>query len=507
MTIKYFRVLSFCVAFSAAAAFAGPAKFTGATPGSMTLEEAIVYALAFDPDLRKKYADVYEAAGFSKEMRSDLLPQMRVEGSAGWAVRDRSIDGLSTAGGDNLFHRDAALIIEQLLWDNKYSLYKWNDAEQRLRAEELRQKGQREMTAFGVVNVYMNVLTSRRQVELARQNLAVHTQIRDLADTRSDGPGNQSEVELSEARYNLAATLLKERQLAVKQSEAQFKRYVGIHPPTLIQPAKKHIASRDCIDATQSWTYQAITKQLEAANYAKETVRSRYSPRVAFRGTGRVGEDVLGIPGEDNEASALVVVSWDLIESGRKKGQMMQAVADIERQTADLELTKVLLDQDIEARWADYVTARERLGIMERYSDRLEATVGLYEEQFELNERPLLSLLDIQNEEIGSRIDLTDQWRDFTVLGYHLLFFGGQLIPQTVGEAYLEDPSINPDPERLKITYPKAESTLNPKRVNIFEQDPYTTTHVAKPIPVAKSTAESYQTEKKGLFGWLKKTE
>ncbi len=486
-------------------AAAGDARFTGATPGCMTLEEAIVYALSFDPDIRKKYADIYGAAGFSKEMRSDLLPQVRLESGAGWAVRDRSIDGLAT-GGDNLFHRDAALIVEQLLWDNKFNLYRWNDAEQRLAAEQLLQKAQREMTAFGVVNVYLNVLTARQQINLANQNVAVHRQIRSLADNRADGAGTQAEVELSAARYNLALTLLKERQLAAKQAEAQFKRYVGVHPPTLIQPNRKHIPSIDCIDSTKSWTYQAISRQLEAANYAKEAVKSRYSPRIKFRGTGRVGEDVLGIAGEDNEASALVVVSWDLIESGRKKGMMMQAVADIERQQADLELTQVLLDQDIEARWDDYTTARERIGIMNEYADQLEVTVDLYQEQFELNQRPLLSVLDIQNEEIGSRIKLTDDERDFTVSGYHLYFFSGQLISQTVGESYLVDLTAEPDPERLRLRYPQAQSTLDPKRPNIFADEPVLTPR-AVPIPIAdKSTAVAADAGKKGLFGWLKKT-
>ena len=77
--------------------------------------------------------------------------------------------------------------------------------------------------------------------------------------------------------------------------------------------------------------------------------------------------------------------------------------------------------------------------MLERYREGLSKTVKLYQDQFDLGTRPLLSLLDIQNEKTGAEVRLTDERRDRTFLAYRLLYFGGRLIPETVGDDYLVD--------------------------------------------------------------------
>ena len=405
----------------------------------MSLNDAIVRALALDPVIRKKYSDVTEAGGYSREMRSALGPQLILEGSAGWANRDRSIDGVAS-GGDDLFSRQIGLVFEQLLFDGGFHRYRWKDAEQRLRAEQLLDIAQRETTAIGTVAAYLEVIRAREHVVLARTNLDLHGKIRERAAKRAEAAGNQADVELSSARYNQSKTLLLERELALKQADIMLFRYTGQRTTELLKPHQSRIASSGEIDVTQNYHYQAALHQREAATLVKKAVKARYMPRVLFRGTGGLGEDVLGIRGQDNEASALVVVQWDLFDSGRRKGLIEQAIADVDRQTAIIDETLVLLSQDTEARWADYSTVTERIRVMEEYAGQLKKTVELYEEQFELGTRPLLGVLDIQNEEIAALIRLVDDRFDYDLSTYRLLFFGGQLISQTVGSEFLQTP-------------------------------------------------------------------
>ena len=116
---------------------------------------------------------------------------------------------------------------------------------------------------------------------------------------------------------------------------------------------------------------------------------------------------------------------------------MEQALADIDRQAAIIDETVVLLEQDIRSRWADYSSISGRISILRKYERALDKTATLYEEQFELGTRPLLSTLDIKNEQIGAAIRLVDQEYEFDLLSYRLLSFGGRLIRETVGESYL----------------------------------------------------------------------
>ena len=421
---------------SALAAFACAPLLTVADD-SMSLDSAIIRALSNDPVIRKIGADTREAQGYSREVKADLGPQLRLEGSAGYAQRDRSIDGIARGGGD-LFSRQISLIGEQLLWDGGFHRYRWRDAAKRLEAKELLEKAQREITAFYTVEAFLDVVRARKQIRYARENIGVHNKVKQLAKDRADAAGNQADVELSSARYDLALTLLKERELALKQAETVFRRYVGVAPPpVLTAPSVPTIDSVHEIRPEGNFHYQAALMQKEAAEYARQAIEQRYKPNVLFRGTGTVGEDVLGIRGEDDEVSALVVVQWDLFESGRKKGEVEQALADIDRQAAIVDETVVLLEQDIRSRWADYTSITERIGILRRYENELGRTADLYEEQFELGTRPLLSTLDIRNEEIGAAIRLADEEYDYHLLAYRLLSFGGSLIRETVGESYL----------------------------------------------------------------------
>lgn len=445
-----FGLAVFCLLGSLTTVYSGDGGGSSRSGGTsrMTLEGAIIKSLSYDPAIAKIRADSTEASGYAKEVKSDLMPQLFLEGHGGWAQRDRSSDGVAI-GGDDLFSREIRMVFEQLLWDNKFHWYRWKDSKERLAGKELLDKAQREITALGTTQVYLDLLRDRKQVGLAIKNLEVHKKIRGLAKERAQAAGNAADVSLSSARYDLALALVRERQLALRQSEVRFTRYVGHRPPsTMVMPKPPRVGSRDEIDPMGNFHYQAALRQKAAAKLARKAVKSRYSPRIMFRGGGGLGEDVLGIRGRDNEASALVVVQWDLIDSGRRKGLTTQALADIDRQEAIINETLVLLSQDIGARWEDYSTLLERMGIIRSYSTEITKTVKLYEEQFELGTRPLLSVLDIQQEEIQSTIRLTDQERDFAMSAYRLLSFGGRLITDTVGEEYLTAAEDEEDKDR-----------------------------------------------------------
>ena len=311
---------------------------------------------------------------------------------------------------------------------------------------------------------------AQRQIALAEQNVALHKKVLGLATERAQAAGNQADVELSGARYSLAETMLRERRLALAQAQAQLERYTGEPLQVAGMPTPPAIRSRDEIDPTRNWHYQAATKQLEAARLEKETMKRKYGPRIFLEVSGTLGQDVLGIEGRDNATSAMIVFSWDLFDGGRRKGQIEQAIADILRQEAIIQETIVLLDQDIDARWSDYTTINARIKTLREYQDSLQKTVNLYNEQFELGTRPLLSVLDVQNEQTSAMIRLADEERMRTGLAYRLLFFGGRLIPETAGAEQIAPPplSFKPESERNPDAFASPDAT-QPSRGSAFE--------------------------------------
>jgi outer membrane protein, adhesin transport system len=452
---------------------------TGGSANS-SLADAISKALAYDPTLRKVRADTAEAQGYVREVRADRLPQVTMGGSAGAAYRDRSIDGVAT-GGNTLFSRSINIIGRQLLTDFGYSRLRQMDAKQRLVARDLLDRAQRENTALNTIEAYLDVVRAERQISLAEENVEQHKKVLGLSTDRAKAAGNQADVELSNARYNLASTMLKERRLALAQARAVLFRYTGEDLGSLSMPSAPRIQSREEIDPTRNWHYQAALKQLEAAKLEKETIKRKYGPRIFLEVSGALGEDVLGIEGRDNATSAMVVFSWDLFDGGRRKGQVEQAIADIIRQEAIIHETLVLLDQDIDARWSDYLTINERIKSFTEYDNSLQKTVGLYKEQFDLGTRPLLSMLDVQNEHTSALIRLEDERREQASLAYRLLFFAGRLIPETLGDGSVAPPPItfetstSDDPQSsANIAEPERMSVLpEESKSSAFGQDKY----------------------------------
>ena len=399
---------------------------TVAPVSAITLQQAIEKALAYDPTIRIKLAERDQSVGFSDEIRADRRPHIAFNAGSGWVNRDRSIDGVSAGGGD-LWSRQASLIGRQLLYDGRYSWLRWKDARERQAAEELLLQSQREETALATTEAYLDVLRAQRQIDLARENVRNHQGTVNLASERAEGAGDESDAQLAGARLQLAKTLLRERELALKQAEARYMRWVGERPNGLIVPNPPAIRSLEDIDITQNWHYRAVLKQREAAHYIKKALQRAHHPRLNFEASGGVGEDVLGVRGPDNEASALLVVNWDLFEGGRKKAQVRQAIADIEKQQAVADETLVLLRKDRDARWAEYVIARDRVGILRDYHEGLTETNRIYGEQFEFGKRQLLNVLDLKNERIDSAIRLVDEEHKHIMLAYRLLFYGGLL--------------------------------------------------------------------------------
>src|SRR4051812_29019269 len=103
---------------------------------------------------------------------------------------------------------------------------RYKDAKQRLEARQMLEGEQREITALAVVEAFLEIITSRKQLGYAEKNVQEHQRVAGLAKDRAAAAGTQADVELSIARYNLSEHLVRERRLSLAQAEAKFIRLV-----------------------------------------------------------------------------------------------------------------------------------------------------------------------------------------------------------------------------------------------------------------------------------------
>ena len=416
--------------------------------GIFTLEQAIVSALKHDPTLIKIYADVMEADGYSREVRSELRPHVRISADSGYGLRERTIEGLTT-GGVYLFGNHASVVVEQLIWDNGFACHNVKDAKTLEKAARLLDLAQRETTAFGAVDAYLRVLRNRRQVELAKENVAIHQRYLDSVSERKNGVGSEADVELASARWKMAKVELDEKMFNVEEAESDFVRYVGSEPIGLGYPQVPVIRSTSEIKAEENYHYKAHLHQWEAAQLASTAIRRSRSPKVYFRGTGGYGEDNAGLLGKDEELSALVVVDWNLFQGRLRRGQQEQAEGEVAHVVASAEEALVLLKRDIASTWADYAATKNQYINFRKYNRGLQGTINLYRDQFKLGQRPLLSVLDVEKEKISAEMKFVDNLYEKELNVYRLLFFGGKLISYTIGDEFLTG-----EPELIDLECP-----------------------------------------------------
>ena len=402
----------------------------------ITLETALSYALKNDPTLTKVYADVIHADGYASEVRSEMRPQLRLETDGGYAMRERTINGLTTGGGYLLGHH-SGVVVEKLLWDNGVSCHKWKDAKVRAKAARLLNQAQRETTAIATVDAFLRVWRNRKLVELAREDVAIHERFLETTTKRENGVGTAADVKLASSRLKLARVSVEESLFFLEEAESDFVRYVGFSPPHLLYPHVPNIRSIHNVDPKKNFHYQALVLECKAAHLGSAANCRTRAPKIFFRGTAGYGENSGGLKGPDEELSALVVVDWDIFDGKRRCGLQEQADGRIAREVGTGEEIELLLKRDIAATWADYTSARDRELTLYRYGRGLQGTINLYRRQFKLGTRPLLSVLDIEKEKISSEVKLLNSRFERDLNAYRLLFLGGKLITNTLGEELL----------------------------------------------------------------------
>jgi adhesin transport system outer membrane protein len=78
--------------------------------------------------------------------------------------------------------------------------------------------------------------------------------------------------------------------------------------------------------------------------------------------------------------------------------------------------------------WDELITLEDRIVLLNTHRDAMEAVVAAYHEQFELGKRPLINLLDVENELFAARSTVDEERFNRLQAAYRLLASTGDLI-------------------------------------------------------------------------------
>ncbi len=369
---------------------------------AMSLREAVNLTVYSNPEIGEAVFD-RNAIGFElKQAKGEWLPRLDLEvrGGAEWA--DRSF----TRQRDQFFYGpyEARLTGRQKLFDGFATTYEIERQRARLDATSFRVWERSEFIGLSAVRAYVEVSRLNEVSQAAQRNIAYHSKVAsDMRAGMSRGVVSVADVQQANERVYAARLALQEVAEEQELAEATFIEVVGKPIGRLngVPNVTRHIPGNlpEVLNvARRSNPLIALRKaDVDAANAQVKIAEADYYPRFDLELSSRIGENLNGFPGVNNQATALVVMRWNLFNgnitknrraeqverAGEARMRSMRAYREVERETR--------------ASWIRRAELTKQLAIIKRQLSASQQLLVSYEGQFTVGQRTLLDVLDTQN--------------------------------------------------------------------------------------------------------------
>ena len=407
--------------------------------GVLTMRKATLLMLEHEPELNAAEYDTLSAIGDHRLAKSELRPQVSLDSSVGYSNRDRTTDGLFRSG-ESLLQREIGVSLRQLLYDGGLAKNNMESARNAHLAQQLTEKSMIEQRVVDLTEVYLEVIRVRKQIQLAERNVQNHRAMRDMLNERAKAGGSRADVGLVQGRLQLAINTLMTQRLSLNLAEARFERLVGAAPKNLNKPVIPKIGnSLESIDVSGNFDFLAATEALEGAEHRFVAAKARKLPKVYFDAGLSHGVNTNGIRGDDNEARALIVGSWDIFTGGRNKAYECREHYQVGKFEELVRAADLQRHYNLKLLWQERQGSANSEEALGRYAEELAQVSSDYEEQFRIGHQELLNILDIQQEYYSANSRLLDSTFDKEQSTFRIMGVQGILTKYIVGEAGLDN--------------------------------------------------------------------
>lgn len=370
--------------------------------------------------------------------------------------------------------RQIGVSIRQLLYDGGTAREQTEAAVDGELAQELVERSMLESRVVDLCEVYFEVLRSREQVREAQAHVNRHKDMRDMIKARAAADGNRADLALVDGRLSLAVNAMDGQQLALENSLIRFVRLTGQPASRLERPEVPGVPPRQGdLDLTRNWDFLAAQAVLEAAVHKFESTKGNRRPKVYLDAGGSVGEDVQGIKGQDNEARAMITMSWDLYNGGSNKALTKREHWQVRKAQELLRAASEEANYRASLLWKEREGSKSSVNSLGDYVRRLEGVLADYQEQFKVGRQELLNILDVQGELHGARNKWIDAQYNVNTSAYRIWGVQGRLTATIIGDedvqAYFDR---NPDREEVP-------QNLRPVGALVSSASPRATTQIA----------------------------
>ncbi len=414
-----------------------------------TLTEAVSVGMETNPETGVVENNRRATDEELRQAQGLYLPSVDLQGDTGFEYTDNVTTRARTGDDESLYRNQIGVTLTQLLFDGFDTKYENQRQYHRVRSASHRVRETSEFVGLDIVESYLDVVRQRELLRIARDNVQEHLSIMArIEDGASAGRSTQADVE--QVRARVAASRANEANVveALRISETSYKREVGEMPGDLNVP----VVPVDVLEAnveeevkhalTHSPTLDIFEADVNVAEAEWKQTQASYYPQMDLQLNANAADNIGGIEDDEQGASALVVMNWNLFRGGIDKAREREFVYRHAQTKEERNDAARAVEDDVRQTWARMLSARERAVQFAAQAAANEDVVNAYRDQFDLDRRTLLDVLDAQNELFVSRSNTINNEIVEMFAIYRILALKGELLP-ALNVAYQAE--VDPD--------------------------------------------------------------
>ena len=411
-----------------------------ATAGPFTINDALRMAVQTNPSVGEAAANRRATEAELRQTQSTLLPQVRLEASAGPeklnnpATQPLGSIAPTLNNGQWVAGAKGSIFVRQLLFDGFTSLHEVWRQTARVDAAAARTLERSELTALDASEAYIDVVRYTRLVALAQENVKAHRSILGNVQQRfKGGRAGQGDLEQTNERVDAAEVALTEFRRSLEDARAKFRKIIGIEPYNLRGPGrlpglpgtKDHVLA---VTLTDNPTIKAAQADSDAAREAFHSAAGAFMPTVALEARGTEGHDTDLFPQHFTESSLKVVATWDVFRGGQDTWKRVETAERYNQTTMAHARLQRDANESVDKAWAARTITADRIAALQTQVEAAGKVINAYSKEYDLGQRSLIDLLNAENTSFNAQVSLISARGVAVFADYQLLAAMGKLI-------------------------------------------------------------------------------
>jgi len=365
---------------------------TEAFQAQLTIKEAILRAFARNPKIAQASAQIQVGKANLSEAESAWFPQIALTGNAGRSHRTDSAGSLNS-------NAAAGLNLKQLLWDFGKTGGSINEQENLSTAYQYDLYSTLNQVGMETLQSYLQVKRYQTLANAAERNRSSLEAVREMAKLRA-GAGLSSQSDVLQASTLIAAmnATYEQYRAQMRSAQASLSVLTGVisdNLPDLPDDLMKQKISLKSLPYDQNNAVRsAQAKQLASEERIRQAKAQHYPTLSVQAGRTRYQND----NGDYWDDEVQLVVDAPLYQGGAVSARVDAAEGDRANARAQVEASKLDVNQKAATAWADLTGAQQRQQAGELQLLSAGQARGVYRDEYQLSKRSLNDLLSVEQD-------------------------------------------------------------------------------------------------------------